>query len=91
MADHRAVRSALERVGRRSLRRRLARYNSVESISDPKGTLERLFEVHLGKGNYYRDHQHAYQIADGIQNTDFLRRSWTFRRFAEKAARVNLP
>ena len=91
MADHRAVRSALERVGRRPLRRRLARYNSVESISDPKGTLELLFEVHLGKGNYYRDHQHAYEIADGIQNTDFLRRSWTFRRFAEKAARVNLP
>lgn len=90
LADHRAVRTTLEKVGRRAVRRHVQTFNNTESIPDPKETLEHLFEQHLGKGNYYRDHLHAHIIAHAIDSTQFLARSWTFRRFAIKGARVNL-
>lgn len=90
LADRRALRTVLERIQGRGLRRHLNRFHDVETIPDPKETLEHLFEEHLGKGNYYRDHIHAHKIATALPDTQFLAHSWTFRRFVTKAARVPL-
>ena len=68
--DHRAVRTTLEMVGCSRAEMSCAdTFNNTESIPEKKETLEHLFEQHLGKGNYYRDHLHAHIIAHAIDST----------------------
>ena len=60
-------------------------------IRRPKTELIKLFERELGKGRKYVDRDHALLLARSIPDWSRLRRSDSFRRFARKAARVDLP
>jgi hypothetical protein len=59
-------------------------------ITHPKTELISLFQRELGKTRKYRDHNHALLLAQAIPNWSKLRRSDSFRRFAEKAAKAEV-
>jgi len=60
-------------------------------IGRPKTELIKLFQRELGKTRKYVDRNHALLLAQSILDWSKLRRSDSFRRFAEKAACVSLP
>jgi hypothetical protein len=61
-----------------------------EQIGRPKTELIRLFQRELGRTRKYVDRDHALLLAKAIPDWSKLRRSDSFRRFAEKAAHVRL-
>ena len=60
-------------------------------IRRPKTELIKLFQRELGNTRKYVDRDHALLLAQSIPDWSKLRRSDSFRRFAEKGARVSLP
>lgn len=62
-----------------------------DEIGRPKTELIRLFQRELGNGRKYVDRDQAILLAQSVPDWSRLRRSRSFRRFAEKAARVHLP
>jgi hypothetical protein len=59
-------------------------------ITRPKTELIRLFQRELGPHRKYVDRNHALPIARAIPDWAKLKRSDSFRRFAERAARVSI-
>ncbi len=64
--------------------------NPDTEIERPKTELVSLFETELGRGRKYVDRIHAMLLARAIPDWSNIRRSDSFCRFAEKAARVKL-
>ncbi len=62
-----------------------------EQIGRPKSELVGLFQRELGKGHKYVDRDHAMLLAQSVPDWSKIRRSNSFRRFAEKVAKVSLP
>jgi len=62
-----------------------------QQIRRPKTELIKLFKRELGDSRKYVDREHAMLLAQSIPDWSKVRRSDSFRRFAEKAARVTLP
>ena len=67
-----------------------ADFNHILIIGLPKTELISLFQRELGRTRKYSDRNHALLLAQEISEWSKLRRSDSFRRFAEKAARVNV-
>lgn len=89
IADRRALRSVLGGYKNPHPVGRLPEYKRPDiQIRRPKTALIRLFEHELGRGRKYVDRDHALLIARAIPDWSKLRRSNSFRRFAERAARV---
>jgi hypothetical protein len=92
MADKRALQTVIGRFKRPHPVGQLPDYRSPdEQIGRPKTELISLFQRELGRGRRYVDRDHAILLARNIPDWSRLRRSHSFRRFAEKAARVRLP
>lgn len=92
MADTRALRSVLlELKHPHELDNKLKDYKAPDrSIKHPKSELISLFQRELGKTRKYLDRNHALRLAQEITDWSKLRRSASFRRFADKAAKVKV-
>ena len=92
MSDKRALQTVLGRLKHPHRVGQLPDFRRPdEQIGRPKTELITLFQRELGKGRKYVDHDHALLLARSIPDWSRVRRSNSFRRFAEKAARVVLP
>lgn len=91
MADNRALEIFLGKLKHPHQVGNLHEYRRPDQqIRHPKASLIRLFQHELGKGRRYVDRDHALRIAQAIPDWSRLRRSDSFRRFAERVAYVNL-
>ena len=92
MADARALRAVLSKLKHpHRLDNRLREYRDPDRrIKHPKGQLISLFKRELGKKRGYIDLNHALWLAQAITDWSKLRNSTSFRRFAMKAARVEI-
>lgn len=91
MADKRALEAVLARYKHPHPLGQLPDYKRPDTqIRRPKTELISLFQQELGKRRKYVDRNHALMIARSIPDWVRLRRSASFRRFAEQAARVSL-
>jgi hypothetical protein len=92
MADNRALQAVIARYKHPHPVGRLPDFRRPDhQIGRPKTELIRLFQRELGRTRKYVDRDHALLLAKAIPDWSRLRRSDSFRRFAEKAARVTLP
>jgi hypothetical protein len=93
MADTRALGAVLSKLKHpHALNSRLKDYKTPDrEIGRPKTELISLFQHELGRTRKYIDRNHALLLAQAIPD-DWSRlcRSSSFRRFAEKAARVKV-
>jgi len=92
MADTHALGAVLAKLKHpHQLNSRLKSYNKPDhQIKRPKTQLISLFQQELGNTRKYIDRNHALLLAQEITDWSKLRRSDSFCRFAEKAARVNV-
>ena len=92
MADTHALGVVLAKLKHpHQLNSRLKSYNKPDhQIKRPKTQLISLFQQELGNTRKYIDRNHALLLAQEITDWSKLRRSDSFCRFAEKAARVKL-
>ena len=92
MADKRALQTVLGKFKHPHVVGPLPDFRRPDAqIGRPKTELINLFRRELGTGRKYVDRDHALPLARAIPDWRKVRRSDSFRRFAEKAARVNLP
>lgn len=92
MADTRALKTVIGRYKHPHPVGQLPDFKRPDKqIGRPKTELVRLFQRELGRGRKYVDRDHAILLAQSVPDWSKIRRSDSFRRFAEKAARVNLP
>ncbi|SRR6266568_5772573 len=92
MADRRALEKVIARYKHPHVLGAMPNYKTPDSqIRRPKTELISLFQRELGRGRKYVDREHAILLAKSIPDWTRIRRSESFRRFAEKAARVRLP
>ena len=92
MADKRALQTVIERFKHPHPVGELPDYRRPDQqIRRPKTELIRLFQRELGKYRKYVDRDHAMYLARSVNDWSKIRRSDSFRRFAEKAAGVQLP
>jgi hypothetical protein len=92
MADRRALEKVIGRYKHPHVLGAMPDYKVPDSqIGRPKTELISLFQRELGRGGKYVDRKHAILLAKSIPDWTKIRRSESFRRFAEKAARVKLP
>jgi hypothetical protein len=92
MADTRALGAVLSELKHpHKLNSKLKDYKEPDrQIKHPKSELISLFQRELGNTRRYIDRNHALRLAQKITGWSKLRRSDSFRRFAEKAARVKM-
>jgi len=92
MADTRALRAVLSKLKHpHQLSRKLKDYSKPDrQIKRPKTELISLFQRELGNTRKYIDRNHALPLAQEIIDWSKLRRSASFRRFAEKVAKVRV-
>ncbi len=92
MADTRALGAVLSKLKHpHRLSNRLREYRDPDRrIRSPKGQLINLFQQELGRNRKYNDRNHALWLAQEITGWSKLRNSTSFRRFAAKAARVEI-
>jgi len=91
MADRRALRTVLERYKHPHPVGAIPNYRRPDSqIRRPKTELISLFQRELGRCRKYVDRDHAMLLARSIPDWTKLRRSDSFQRFAQKAARVKI-
>jgi hypothetical protein len=92
MADTRALSAFLLKLKHpHELDNKLKDYKAPDrQIKRPKSELISLFQRELGKTRKYIDRNHALPLAQAIPDWSKLRRSDSFHRFAEKAARVKV-
>jgi hypothetical protein len=92
MADKRAMKTVIGRFKHPHPVGQLPDYDCPDDeIDRPKTELIRLFRRELGHVRKYMDRDHAILLARSVPDWSRLRRSRSFNRFAEKAARVRLP
>jgi hypothetical protein len=92
MADTRALQTVIGRFKHPHRVGQLINYRRPDQeIGRPKTVLISLFQRELGRGRKYIDRDHAILLARSIPDWSRVRRSNSFRRFVEKAARANLP
>lgn len=90
MADKRALHTVIGNLKHPHAVGQLPDYNKPDQqIRRPKTELIKLFQRE--KIRKYVDRDHALTLARAIPDWSKVRRSGSFRRFAEKAAKVNLP
>ena len=92
MADTRALGAVVSKLKHpHQLSNKLKEYSKPDhQIKRPKTELISLFQRELGNTRKYLDRNHALLLVQEITDWSKLRRSNSFRRFAEKAARVRL-
>ncbi len=88
LADTRALTSVLAKLKHPHSVNRLPRHSNPDTVKRPKAFLISLFQQEAGCK--YVDRYHALRIATAIQDWSRLKRSVSFRRFAERAARVSI-
>jgi hypothetical protein len=87
MADERALANVLGECKHPHPIGQLRTYTRPDrQIKHPKMELISLFQRELGRSKKYVDRIHAIRLAQAIPNWNRLKRSASFRRFAEKAA-----
>lgn len=92
MADTRALQTVIGRIKHPHRVGRLPIFKRPDDeINRPKTALITLFQQELGPGRKYVDRDHAILLARSVPDWSRLRRSASFQRFADKAARVRLP
>src|SRR5262245_28000055 len=92
MADTRALGAVLLKLKYpHELDNELKDYRAPDRhIKHPKSELISLFQRELGRTRKYSDRNHALLLAQEIADWSKLRRSDSFRRFAEKVARIKV-
>ncbi len=92
MADKRALEAHLRNEKHpHPLKHKLKDYKKPDSeIRRPKTELISLFQRELGHSRKYVDREHALRMIRRIPDWSKLRRSDSFRRFAEKGANITL-
>ena len=92
MADTRALDAVLSKLKHpHKLDNKLKDYSKPDrQIGHPKTELISLFQRELGRTRKYTDSSHALRLAQAIPDWAKLRRSESFCRFAEKAAKVKV-
>jgi len=90
LADHRAVTAMLQPLKHPHPVSRISRFSNPDSIGNPKKRLTRIFTQELGPRRRYVDYLHALLIAREIADLSRIRRSDSFKRFALKAAGMEL-
>jgi len=92
MADTRALGAVLSKLKHpHKLANKLKNHSKPDrQIKRPKTELISLFQQELGRTRKYLDRNHALLLAQVIPDWSKLRRSCSFCRFAEKAARVKV-
>jgi hypothetical protein len=88
LADTRALRSYIATHKHPHPVGNLKNFKKPEGVKDPKTRLTKIFNQEVGRR--YIDYQDAITIAKAVPDFNHLKRSSTFRRFAEKAAGVVL-
>jgi len=90
LADTRAVRDFIATWKYPHPVGRLINYKDPEGISKPKTRLTKIFNQEIGTHRCYEDRRDAIKIAKAMPDFNHIKRSCTFRRFAEKAAGVSV-
>jgi Domain of unknown function (DUF4276) len=91
MADRRALQIVLSGLKHPHQVGQLPEYNRPDrQIAKPKTELISIFQRELGRTRKYSDRNHALRLAQAIPDWTRIKRSNSFRRFAEKAALVRL-
>jgi hypothetical protein len=90
LADKRALKTVLTNYKHPHRVGNLPNLGAPERIPKPKTRLTRIFNQELGAHRRYIDHQDAIRIAEAIPDFNKIKRSTTFRRFAEKAVGITL-
>lgn len=90
LADTRALRSFIANCKHPHPVGKLPNFKEPERIIKPKTRLTKIFNQELGVHRCYEDLRDAIKIAKAVPDFNRIRRSYTFRRFAEKAAGVVL-
>jgi hypothetical protein len=90
LADTRALRSFIADRKHPHPLGKLPNFKEPERIIKPKTRLTKIFNRELGVNRCYEDLRDAIKIAKAVPDFKRIRRSCTFRRFAEKAAGVVL-
>lgn len=92
MTDTRALEAVLLKFKHpHPLSKKLKDYSKPDrQIKRPKTELISLFQRELGNSQKYIDRNHALPLARAILDWSKLRRSCSFYRFAEKAAKVKV-
>lgn len=88
LADTRALRSYIATHKHPHPVGNLKKFKKPEGVKEPKTRLTKIFNQEVGRR--YIDYQDAIMIAKAVPDFNHLRRSCTFRRFAEKAAGIVL-
>jgi hypothetical protein len=88
LADTRALRSFIATHKHPHPVGNLKNFKKPEGVKAPKTRLTKIFNQEVGRR--YIDYQDAITIAKAVPDFNHLKRSSTFRRFAEKAAGVVL-
>jgi hypothetical protein len=90
LADKRALKSMIAVCKHPHAVGNLTTFNNPERIDKPKTRLTKIFNKELGPNRRYIDYQDAIKIARAIPDFNKIKRSATFRCFAEKSVGVVL-
>lgn len=90
LADNRAITAMLQPLKHPHSVGRIRKFRNLDTVSNPKKRLTRIFTQGLGASRGYVDYQHAIKLAREISDFNKIKRSDSFQRFALKVAGLEL-